>query len=119
MHPKLIVLNGNQVGKCIDLSKGIKIGRSETCSLRIMVPEISREHCRIFKEEENFFIEDLNSLNGTKINNEDVKNKVELKNGDLVSIVFNDFKYIIDHEKSENKNLIIFQEKTTLEKFIH
>lgn len=117
MHPKLIVLNGSSAGECIDLSNEIMIGRSENCSLKIMVYEISRKHCRIFKEEEKFFIEDLNSLNGTKVNEEYIKNKAELKSGDLISLAFNDFKFIIDQKQSKNKSLVIFQEKTTIEKF--
>lgn len=61
------------------------LGRDTTCEVQILDPLSSRRHCRIYREEEKFFVEDLNSSNGTKLNGEPVK-KSELTEKDCVQI---------------------------------
>ena len=49
---------------------------------------VSRQHCRITTEEGKYFIEDLQSANGTKVNGVDIvgKGKQELKDGDRIDL---------------------------------
>lgn len=56
--------------------------------------KISRMHVRFYKNEDRYYLEDLNSKNGTYINDKEIEplNITELKIGDKVSIA--DFKYI-------------------------
>jgi pSer/pThr/pTyr-binding forkhead associated (FHA) protein/serine/threonine protein kinase len=61
------------------------LGRDTTCEVQILDPLSSRRHCRIYREEEKFFVEDLNSSNGTKLNGEAVK-KSEITEKDCVQI---------------------------------
>ena len=47
----------------------------------------SRQHCRLFVEEDAFFLEDLGSMNGTRLNETEVKpgNVHRLTPGDVIS----------------------------------
>ena len=53
---------------------------------------VSRRHCRLTLEGDELFIEDLNSANGTYVNNEKIFRKTKLSKGDEVGLggaVFN------------------------------
>lgn len=58
------------------------IGRSDE-EADVVIPErqISRQHIRIFRDGKQYFVEDLNSRNGTWIDNEQLKGKRELRDG--------------------------------------
>jgi pSer/pThr/pTyr-binding forkhead associated (FHA) protein len=49
---------------------------------------ISRQHLMIRTEEDKYFVEDLNSANGTKTNGSDIrgKSRQELKDGDRIEV---------------------------------
>jgi DNA-binding CsgD family transcriptional regulator len=49
-----------------------KIGRSPQCEVRIMEPSISRLHAEIRRDASSFYIRDLNSQNGTYVNDQRV-----------------------------------------------
>lgn len=59
------------------------IGRNEepfASKLGAEVASLSRRHARVFQEDGKFFIADLGSLNGTRINERELKNNVALLN---------------------------------------
>jgi FHA domain len=49
---------------------------------------IGKKHFKLFKLDDGFYIEDLNTKNGTKINGGDIRGlgKIKLKNGDEITI---------------------------------
>ena len=49
---------------------------------------IGKKHCKLFKLDDGFYIEDLNSKNGTMINGSQINDlgKIKLKNNDEISI---------------------------------
>lgn len=57
-------------------------------------PAISRSHCKIITREEGFYLEDLNSSNGTFLNGRKVfpGNKERLQNGDVIRLANMEFK---------------------------
>ena len=63
----------------------LTIGRKEGNDLVIDNQAVSGSHARIVKEEQDFSVEDLNSLNGTFINGKKVS-KYILNNGDVILI---------------------------------
>ena len=63
----------------------LTIGRKQENDLVIDNQAISGSHARIVKEDDNFIVEDLNSLNGTFVNGRKVS-KYILNNGDVVLI---------------------------------
>lgn len=67
---KLIFLNGVYSGKSFTLQPGktITIGRNREIDLPLPDLKLSRRHCIISSTEGNFFINDLESTNGTLVN---------------------------------------------------
>ena len=61
------------------------IGRSADCNLQIPVDDVSRNHARIFFRNEEYYIEDLGSTNGTFVNGITIA-KCVLRNNDQIEI---------------------------------
>ncbi len=82
----------------IKAAKKYKIGRNESCNLRIPMASISREHAAIFfdEEEDELVVEDLGSSNGTYVNEEKVADPVELTPGDVLRFGDIPFQVVID-----------------------
>lgn len=65
--------------------KGIVIGRSAECDLRLQHQSVSRRHARLFLTGGDWFLSDLRSTNGTLVNGKRISNR-RLKSGDLIRI---------------------------------
>ncbi len=63
----------------------IFLGRSKKNQIILPKEEISRKHAKIFKKDDQYWIEDLESINGTKLNGE-VITKAPLNLGDQIEI---------------------------------
>jgi ABC-type multidrug transport system ATPase subunit len=61
------------------------IGRLENCDLTLDSPEVSRRHAMVRQVGESYTIDDLDSSNGTYLNDEPIK-RAELHEGDLIRI---------------------------------
>ena len=84
--PKIIIKNGAQKGTSFDLKEeGLSIGRNANNDIFLSDKRVSRNHARIIKKSSAFEIEDLDSVNGTSVNNEEVKSK-PLVLGDVIKI---------------------------------
>ncbi|MEM6290537.1 MAG: FHA domain-containing protein [Myxococcota bacterium] len=64
----------------------ITIGRQQGNTIQLTEKNVSRRHARLFPEEEGWFIEDLGSYNGVKVNGSAVEGRLEFKEGDVVQI---------------------------------
>jgi len=72
--------------KRIHLGKeDIVIGRGDNCTIKLPISNVSRLHARIFQEHEEYIIEDLNSTNGTFVNNVRISRCI-MRNNDQVKI---------------------------------
>lgn len=67
-------------------TKMLLIGRLENCDIVLDSSEVSRRHAVIRQVGEAYFIEDLNSSNGTYVNDERIQQQMELHEGDLIQI---------------------------------
>ena len=67
-------------------SEQIIIGRGADCSIRIDDLYMSSQHTRLWFEDGEWYIEDLNSTNGTYVNGKRMKNAMILDNGDKIRI---------------------------------
>lgn len=61
-------------------------GRDENCSIILNDATASRKQFRIDIEEDEYFITDVGSSNGTLINGARVANRTPLKSGDIISV---------------------------------
>jgi serine phosphatase RsbU (regulator of sigma subunit)/pSer/pThr/pTyr-binding forkhead associated (FHA) protein len=66
----------------------VLIGRNATCDIALPPKNfaVSREHARIVRSQDRFFIEDLRSRNGTYVNNTQIQGPVELQDRDEIRI---------------------------------
>ncbi len=72
-----------------DLSnESILIGRTINCEIELPQRSVSRRHCEISRNEQNYFVKDLKSGNGTFLNNKRIKaeEKHLLRSGDTLRI---------------------------------
>jgi hypothetical protein len=69
-----------------DLIGGLSIGRSKEADIRIDDRYASSLHARVFSREGRFFVEDMNSTNGTLLNGATLQGEAELIDGDTVQI---------------------------------
>ena len=70
------------------VGQGVVIGRSaEDCMITITYDKsIGRRHCRIFQEAGLLYAEDLNSANGTHLNNIKINGKTQIRSGDILKL---------------------------------
>jgi pSer/pThr/pTyr-binding forkhead associated (FHA) protein len=76
-----------EAGRTYDLDDELTIGRSPGCG--VATPEdiyTSTLHARLFRRNDQLWIEDLGSTNGTFVNSEQIQTAVRLGKGDLLQI---------------------------------
>ena len=84
--PRLIVVSGVFLGHQLEIgSDPVIIGRAVEATLSLPHPSVSRSHCRVWFEDERFFIEDLGSTNKTYLNGQSVM-RAELSDGDQIGV---------------------------------
>jgi serine/threonine-protein kinase len=86
--PLLVVEKGHDKGKAIPVPEGstVIIGRDSSTALPLRDTMTSRMHCKIQFQEDGFYLTDLESMNGTYLNGEKVREMVKLDHGDLIKI---------------------------------
>ncbi|HXF68971.1 MAG TPA: FHA domain-containing protein [Thermoflexus sp.] len=87
--PMLVITEGQLVGQRWPVDQEILvIGRSETCDLVLPERQISRQHARLKREADGYYIEDLGSKNGTFVNGQPLTPFVpqRLKDGDEIAL---------------------------------
>lgn len=90
----LVVFYGEDIGKRYFLDHTeLVVGRSDSANIQVQQESVSRQHARFVTREGRTFVYDLNSTNGTFINDDRV-NTSELSDGDLVRVGQTIFKYI-------------------------
>jgi len=83
----LLIRRGANPGHRLGLDKDtIILGRSPDCDIPIPSPSISRQHARLLRVQDKWFIEDMLSRNGTAVNNQPIHTRVPLKRNDRIRI---------------------------------
>lgn len=82
----LRVLDGADRGKIFeDIKVPVTIGREEGNTIQLNDERISRFHLKIQKDHDDLVLTDLESTNGSRVNNEDVRLRI-LRHGDLITV---------------------------------
>jgi pSer/pThr/pTyr-binding forkhead associated (FHA) protein len=84
---------GLDPGERFDLIGGLSIGRSAEADVRIDDRYASGVHARIFTRDGRTYLEDMNSTNGTQLNDATVSSEAELIDGDMVRIGDTELRY--------------------------
>jgi diguanylate cyclase (GGDEF)-like protein len=86
-RPFLIVIGGGSAGEMYDLQQSeLIIGRGRSSTIRFDDEGVSRSHARVICAGGDVHIEDLNSANGTFVNEEPVVSRRPLKDGDKITL---------------------------------
>ena len=64
----------------------LTLGRHSDNDIYIKDPFVSKKHFKIVIDEGQYYLEDLDSANGTYLNQEKLEDVVRLKNGDIIKI---------------------------------
>jgi pSer/pThr/pTyr-binding forkhead associated (FHA) protein len=104
MQVRLKIVQGSNTGKEIKIpSPKCVIGRGDDCHLRPQVDAISRRHCVIITTENEAVVRDLNSRNGTFVNNERVAEESVLLTGDVLRVGPLEFEVIVEQAPGKPK----------------
>ncbi|MGH9967459.1 MAG: sigma 54-interacting transcriptional regulator [Pyrinomonadaceae bacterium] len=104
MNPRLAAIAGKLKGSVFPLEDApLLIGRETAANLCIADPSVSRRHSQIEKEGGQFVISDLESLNGTFINDVPIKRR-QLQHGDRVRIGDSQFLFLLHDGDSSSKS---------------
>jgi hypothetical protein len=68
------------------------LGRHADCVFRFSDPAVSRRHARLIRRQDEVFVEDLGSANGTLLNGRTVAKPIRLHHGDVITIGGRDIK---------------------------
>ena len=104
MPPRLAAITGKLKGAIFTLDGGaLIIGRETAANVCLPDASVSRRHSKIEKNDEGFVITDLESLNGTFINNVPIHSRV-LEHGDRVRIGDSQFVFLTREGESASKS---------------
>lgn len=67
-------------------SDDVSLGRSSSCTIPIPDPEVSRRHATIRLEKNDYVLQDWGSTNGTFVNDQRIRGRVTLYNGDEIRL---------------------------------
>lgn len=106
----LFFVSGSQPGETVKLRRDATIFGREKGDIIITDHEISSTHCQIQNINGDYHIFDMNSTNGTFVNNERVL-KARLNHGDIVTVGQTTFKFQMEDESSVRHITTIFKTK--------
>jgi diguanylate cyclase (GGDEF)-like protein len=84
----LVVLQGaeSDIGNYVWIEGTVTLGRDPQIELPLDDEMISRRHCRVVTDGPRYFVEDLQSTNGTRLNEAPLDGRAELKAGDTIRL---------------------------------
>lgn len=68
------------------INKELNVGRVGRNEIILKDPYVSKRHAKIFSKNNLYYIEDLDSSNGTFVNNRKIKDLVQIVHGDRIKI---------------------------------
>ncbi len=64
----------------------VALGRSPENNIVVADPKVSRRHALIQREDDTYWIDDLESLNGTRVNDDRIAERHALEDGDVIHV---------------------------------
>ena len=103
LDAKLTVVGGDAKKADIRFNEPMLVGRGSDCTLPIRHKLVSRRHCEIFEKNGYLYVKDLDSLNGTFIDNERIEGTKLLNPNQLLTIGNITLRAIYEPGKHVNK----------------
>lgn len=86
METQISILSGLPPRSETLSSENVILGRAAEVDFILSHPEVSRRHCRILREGESWFVEDLGSQRGTAVNGTRISGRTALREGDQIQV---------------------------------
>ncbi len=95
------------------LQPKLTLGRRESCDVCLRFPNVSGQHCELFFQEGVWYIRDLGSTNGTKVNGQRIQSNKGLRPGDEITIAKR--RYTIQYSLTAGHHALqnVFEEEDT------
>jgi signal transduction histidine kinase len=111
-QPRLQMLKGDILCRSFELDReSTTLGRDPACDIVLGRRTVSAEHARIIRRSSSYFLEDLESAGGTRINGRTPAGPVRLRDGDLIQIADCLFRFsgslIEVREEDESRSAIL------------
>lgn len=99
--PILVIRKGINIGKSFSLNRvyPISIGRSRVNEIKVEDVTVSSQHCKIIPENGKHVLYDLQSTNGTFVNDKRVA-KVVLSEGDIIKVGETQFLFKVEQQRN-------------------
>jgi ABC-type multidrug transport system ATPase subunit/ABC-type multidrug transport system permease subunit len=68
------------------LETAFVVGRDKRCDIVLDDPQVSNHHLRVARQQNEIFVEDLDSANGTYLNGQRIRGRVRVRAGDFVGV---------------------------------
>uniref|UniRef100_A0A4W5R484 Marker of proliferation Ki-67 n=1 Tax=Hucho hucho TaxID=62062 RepID=A0A4W5R484_9TELE len=106
LHGRVVVIKrSGGDGTEFPLTASCLFGRNPDCDIRIQLPQVSKEHCRIeLNENKEAILTNLTSVNPTRVNGEVFQQSERLKHGDLITIIDRSFRFEYPLPPTPKKN---------------
>lgn len=103
----LLVSKGDYPGRVYPIVRNtVTIGRDGNCDIRLFDASVSSEHARIIDGALGFEVQDLDSTNGTYVDDEPVQ-RARLRNGQRLRVGAVEFTFLRDRNKNEPTEVMI------------
>lgn len=90
---KIQAITGEFTGQEISIDRDMLVGRHQEADVLLQSAEVSRKHAALLLKEQNLWVQDLNSSNGTFVNDLRIEQESQLQDGDIVQ--FASFKFSV------------------------
>ncbi|WP_284091675.1 FHA domain-containing protein [Acinetobacter pittii] len=90
---KLQAITGEITGQEINVDRDMLVGRHQDADVLLQAAEISRRHAALLLKDQALWVQDLNSSNGTFVNDIRIEQEKQLHDGDIVQ--FASFKFSV------------------------
>ncbi len=105
----IVIENGALQGQKYELKDTLLIGRHSSCNVVIRTPGISRRHCKIYRMNNKYTVEDLQSRNGTYLNGQPVRSN-SLAHNDLINISSYIVRFQAPDDDQKSEQSVIFED---------
>ncbi|KAJ8365507.1 hypothetical protein SKAU_G00143380 [Synaphobranchus kaupii] len=121
LHGKIVVIKrSGGDGTEFPLTASCLFGRKPDCDIRIQLPQVSKDHCRIdLNENKEVMLTNLSSVNPTRINGEVMKQAQRLTHGDVITIIDRSFRFEYPPEPTPKKKRLSLAGKSETLQVLH
>ncbi|XP_036191566.1 proliferation marker protein Ki-67 isoform X2 [Myotis myotis] len=79
-------------------------GRGIECDIRIQLPVVSKQHCKIEVSDQKAVLFNFSATNPTQVNGSAIDGPVQLRHGDVITVIDRSFRYESDSHQNGSKS---------------